>query len=42
MIALSLNADDAFEAAKIAAALQHSFRKRVPVLFDEEGLPIME
>jgi myo-inositol 2-dehydrogenase/D-chiro-inositol 1-dehydrogenase len=40
--ALSLDADDAYEAAKIAAALQYSFRKRVPVLFDDEGMPIME
>jgi hypothetical protein len=39
--ALSLTPEDAFEAAKIAAALQHSFRKGVPVFFDEEGDPIM-
>ncbi|KAL2834080.1 hypothetical protein BJY01DRAFT_239250 [Aspergillus pseudoustus] len=34
--------EDAFEAGKICAALQHSFRKGVPVSFDDEGLPIME
>ncbi|BEI82034.1 hypothetical protein CcaverHIS002_0211940 [Cutaneotrichosporon cavernicola] len=38
---LSLNADDAYEAAKIAAALQYSFRNKVPVMFDDDGLPIM-
>lgn len=42
MPALSLTADDAYEAAKIAAALQYSFRNKVPVVFDEEGLPIMD
>jgi hypothetical protein len=39
--ALSLTPEDAFEAAKIAAALQYSFRNGVPVFFDEEGDPIM-
>lgn len=40
-VALSLTADDALEAAKIATALQYSFRYSVPVYFDEEGDPIM-
>jgi myo-inositol 2-dehydrogenase/D-chiro-inositol 1-dehydrogenase len=39
---VSCTPDDAFEAAKIVAALQHSFRTRLPVYFDEDGLPIME
>ncbi|WVW81125.1 hypothetical protein I302_103116 [Kwoniella bestiolae CBS 10118] len=39
---LTLTPDDALEAAKIATALQYSFRKGVPVYFDEEGDPIME
>lgn len=34
--------DDAYEAAKIATALQYSFRNGVPVYFDDDGLPIME
>lgn len=34
--------EDAFEAGKICAALQYSFRKAVPVYFDEDGHPIME
>lgn len=34
--------DDAFEAGKICAALQYSFRNNVPVYFDDNGLPIME
>ncbi|GLA40621.1 hypothetical protein AnigIFM63309_008455 [Aspergillus niger] len=34
--------EDAYEAAKIATALQHSFRNGVPVYFDDNGLPIME
>lgn len=34
--------EDAFEAAKVCVALQYSFRKRVPVYFDDNGLPIME
>jgi myo-inositol 2-dehydrogenase/D-chiro-inositol 1-dehydrogenase len=34
--------DDAYEAAKIATALQYSFRNGVPVYFDDNGLPIME
>ena len=39
---LSCKPDDAFEAAKICAALQHSFRRGVPVYFDENGLPVMD
>ncbi|KAL1844551.1 hypothetical protein VTK73DRAFT_2320 [Phialemonium thermophilum] len=39
---LSCTPDDAYEAAKIATALQYSFRNKVPVFFDDEGLPIME
>ncbi|GMK58992.1 hypothetical protein CspeluHIS016_0700070 [Cutaneotrichosporon spelunceum] len=38
---LSIHANDAYEAAKIATALQYSFRNKVPVLFDDEGFPIM-
>ncbi|WOO78233.1 scyllo-inositol 2-dehydrogenase (NAD(+)) [Vanrija pseudolonga] len=38
---LSLLADDALEAGKIATALQYSFRNNVPVLFDEEGNPVL-
>lgn len=38
---LTCNPDDAFEAAKIATALQYSFRNRKPVYFDDEGMPIM-
>lgn len=34
--------EDAFEAAKIVVALQHSFRTKMPVYFDNEGLPILE
>lgn len=34
--------EDAFEAAKIVTALQHSFRTGLPVYFDDEGLPIFE
>ncbi|KAI1455147.1 NAD(P)-binding protein [Annulohypoxylon moriforme] len=34
--------DDAYEAAKIGTALQYSYRNRVPVYFDDNGLPIME
>lgn len=41
-VPLPLTADDALEAAKIATALQYSFRKSIPVHFDEEGDPIME
>ncbi|KAI0891440.1 NAD(P)-binding protein [Annulohypoxylon nitens] len=39
---LTCNPDDAYEAAKIATALQYSFRNGVPVYFDDNGLPIME
>lgn len=39
---LTCTPDDAFEAAKIATALQHSFRIGAPVFFDDDGLPIME
>ncbi|KAL4886091.1 hypothetical protein BJY04DRAFT_213627 [Aspergillus karnatakaensis] len=39
---LTCSPEDAFEAGKICAALQYSFRKGVPVYFDEEGNPIME
>lgn len=39
---LTCTPDDAYEAAKIATALQYSFRKGVPVYFDDNGLPIME
>ena len=38
---MSCTAEDAFEAAKIVTALQHSFRTGMPVYFDDEGLPIM-
>lgn len=41
-IELSCSPEDAYEAAKIATALQFSFRNGVPVYFDEEGVPIME
>lgn len=33
---------DAYEAGKITAALQHSFRTGMPVFFDDDGLPILE
>lgn len=39
---LTCEPEDAYEAAKIATALQFSFRNRVPVYFDEDGKPIME
>lgn len=39
---LSCSPEDAYEAAKIATALQFSFRNGVPVYFDEEGVPIMK
>lgn len=39
---LSCNPQDAFEAGKIACALQHSFRIGEPVLFDDNGYPIMK
>lgn len=39
---LTCTADDAYEAAKIATALQYSFRNGVPVHFDDNGIPIME
>ncbi|KAK5077350.1 hypothetical protein LTR64_005169 [Lithohypha guttulata] len=34
--------EDAYEAGKICAALQHSFRTGMPVYFDEAGLPILQ
>lgn len=39
---LSCSPEDAYEAAKIATALQFSFRNGVPVYFDEEGVPVMK
>lgn len=39
---LTCNPDDAYEAAKIATALQYSFRTGMPVYFDDNGMPIME
>lgn len=39
---LTCTPEDAYEAAKIATALQYSFRNGVPVYFDDNGLPIME
>ncbi|KAH6723032.1 NAD binding Rossmann fold oxidoreductase [Leptodontidium sp. 2 PMI_412] len=39
---MSCSPEDAFEAAKIVTALQHSFRTRMPVYFDDSGLPIMD
>lgn len=39
---LTCTPEDAYEAAKIAAALQYSFRQGVPVYFDDNGLPIMD
>ncbi|KAL4901554.1 hypothetical protein BDW74DRAFT_187212 [Aspergillus multicolor] len=39
---LTCSPEDAFEAAKIAAALQFSFREGVAVYFDEEGMPMLE
>lgn len=38
---LTCTPNDAYEAAKIATALQYSFRHSVPVYFDDEGVPIM-
>lgn len=38
---LSCRPEDAFEAAKITIALQHSMRIGQPVYFDDEGLPIL-
>lgn len=38
----SCNPEDAYEAGKIAIALQHSFRTGEPVYFDEEGQPILK
>lgn len=34
--------EDAYEAAKIVTALQHSFRTGIPVYFDNDGRPILE
>ncbi|KAF2996767.1 hypothetical protein E8E14_003807 [Neopestalotiopsis sp. 37M] len=39
---LSCSPSDAYEAGKIACALQHSFRLGEPVYFDEEGQPILK
>lgn len=39
---LSCTPDDAYEAGKIACALQHSFRIGQPVYFDDAGVPILE
>ena len=39
---LTCRPEDAFEAGKICAALQYSFRKGVTVYFDDDGMPIME
>lgn len=39
---LTCSAEDAYEAAKIVVALQHSFRLGQPVYFDDEGRPILE
>lgn len=41
-VPLPLTADDALEAAKIATALQYSFRKGVPVYFDDNGDAVMD
>lgn len=38
---LTCQPEDAFEAGKICAALQYSYRKGVPVYFDDNGFPIM-
>ncbi|KAF2480996.1 hypothetical protein BDY17DRAFT_311797 [Neohortaea acidophila] len=39
---LSCLPQDAYEAGKIACALQHSVRVGLPVYFDDEGLPVLE
>ncbi|KAH8655833.1 NAD binding Rossmann fold oxidoreductase [Xylariales sp. PMI_506] len=39
---LSCSPADAYEAGKIACALQHSFRLGEPVYFDEVGVPILK
>ncbi|CAK7207517.1 hypothetical protein SEUCBS139899_010327 [Sporothrix eucalyptigena] len=39
---LTCTLNDAYEAAKIVVALQHSFRTGLPVYFDDDGRPIME
>lgn len=39
---LTCTPEDAYEAAKIATALQFSFRNGVPVYFDDEGVPILK
>lgn len=39
---ISCTSEDAYEAGKIAIALQHSFRTGEPVYFNDDGLPIME
>ena len=39
---MTCSPEDAFEAGKICAALQHSFRTGMPVYFDDKGLPILQ
>ncbi|KAK9770039.1 hypothetical protein AB5N19_14092 [Seiridium cardinale] len=39
---LSCSPQDAYEAGKIACALQHSFRLGEPVFFNEDGQPILK
>lgn len=39
---LSCSPDDAYEAGKIACALQHSFKLGEPVYFDDAGQPILK
>jgi len=39
---LTCLAEDAFEAGKICTALQHSYRTRQPVFFDDNGFPILD
>lgn len=38
----SCQPEDAYEAGKIAIALQHSFRIGEPVYFDDDGMPILK
>lgn len=39
---LTCTPEDAYEAGKVAAALQYSFRSGLPVYFDDDGLPILQ